>query len=57
MVGAIDADVQAIPQLIKTEIRLEESRLSRAMHEVRASVDQRLDDFLIHVDHIIGSIR
>jgi hypothetical protein len=42
----LDADMKSIPDLIKTEIRLVESRLSRTLHEFRASVDKQF----AHVD-------
>jgi hypothetical protein len=38
-----DADLQAMPNVFKAELRLTESRLARALAEFRAHVDQRFD--------------
>ena len=45
-VSIIDADMQSLPDLIKTEFRLVESRFARVLHDMqqfKAHVDQRFD--------------
>jgi hypothetical protein len=42
-VAVNDADLQAMPNLFKVELRLTESRLARTLAEFRAHVDQRFD--------------
>jgi hypothetical protein len=45
-VGSLQADLRNLPDLIRIDIRLSESRLTRRLH----SLETELDDFRTHVD-------
>jgi hypothetical protein len=48
-----DADLQAMPNLFKVELKLTESRLARTLADFRAHVDQRFDATVRAVAEIV----
>jgi hypothetical protein len=50
-----DAELEAMPDLFKVELRLTESRLARALADFRAHVDQRFDATVRAVAEIVKS--
>ena len=58
-VGILDADMRALPDIIKAEFRLVDSRFARVLAELRdlqATVDERFQNFHAHVDQRFDAI-